>query len=55
MDKHTEVQFDHDAYKEYNELQDLVAQGKKAKKKPTYERLLFSINTAIHNIKANPH
>jgi len=36
-------------------LQDFVAQGKKAKKKPTYEQLLSSINTAISNIKANPY
>ena len=55
MDKYIEIRFDEEAYQEYEELQDLVAQGKRAKKKPTYEQLLSSINTAIRNIKANPH
>ena len=32
-----------------------MAQGKRANKKPTYEQLLSSINTAISNIKANPY
>jgi aromatic ring-opening dioxygenase LigB subunit len=54
MDKQVLVQFDKEAYKEYEELQKLVVQGKKAKKKPTYEQLLSSINTAIRNLKANP-
>ena len=27
----------------------------KARSKPTYEQLLSSINTALKNIKANPH
>ena len=55
MNKEVVVQFDKDAYREYRELQDFVAQGKKAKKRPTYEQLLSSINTAISNIKANPY
>lgn len=55
MSKEVEVKFDKEAYCEYQELQALVAQGKKAKKKPTYEQLLRSINTALSNIKANPH
>ena len=55
MNKEVVVQFDKEAYHEYRELQDFVAQGKKAKKKPTYEQLLSSINTAISNIKANPY
>ena len=49
------IQFDSDAYKEYQELQDFVAKDKSAKKPPTYEQLLTSINTAIRNIKANPY
>ncbi|MBI2130999.1 hypothetical protein HYU10_04485, partial [Candidatus Woesearchaeota archaeon] len=52
MNKEVVVQFDKEAYHEYQELQDFVAQGKKAKKKPTYEQLLSSINTALSNIKA---
>ncbi|MBI2108471.1 hypothetical protein HYX09_05510 [Candidatus Woesearchaeota archaeon] len=55
MNKEVVVQFDKEAYHEYQELQDFVAQGKKAKKKPTYEQLLSSINTALSNIKANPY
>lgn len=55
MTKEVVIEFDKDAYKEYKELQELVTQGKKAKKKPTYEQLLTSINTAIGNIKANPY
>ena len=55
MDKPVEVKFDPDAYKEYQELQDLVFKGKLAKKPPTYEQLLSSINSAIKNIRANPY
>ena len=55
MNKEVVIEFDKDAYKEYQELQELVSQGKKAKKKPTYEQLLSSINAAIGNIKANPY
>ena len=55
MNKEVVVQFDIEAYHEYMELQDFVAQGKKARKMPTYEKLLSSINTAIRNIKSNPY
>ncbi|MBS3132444.1 hypothetical protein J4212_08480 [Candidatus Woesearchaeota archaeon] len=55
MNKEVVVQFDIEAYHEYMELQDFVAQGKKARKMPTYEQLLSSINTAIRNIKSNPY
>ena len=55
MKKEIVVQFDKDAHEEYEELQESVAEGKKARKKPTYEQLLSSINSAIKNIKANPH
>lgn len=55
MHKEVEVKFDEDAYKEYEELQEFVAKGKSSKKKPTYEQLLTSINTAIRNLKANPY
>ena len=55
MNKEVIIEFDAEAYKEYRELQELVSQGKIAKKKPTYEQLLSSINTAIGNIKANPY
>ncbi len=55
MKKEVAVEFDKEAYKEYRELQDLVAQGKRAKQKPTYEQLLSSINTSLRNIKANPY
>ena len=53
MKKPIIVQFDKDAYHEYEELQELVAKGEKARKKPTYEQLLSSINAAIGNIKAD--
>ena len=54
MDKEVVVQFDSDAYKEYTELQQVVAEGKHSATHPTNEQLLSSINTAIRNIKANP-
>lgn len=54
MNKEVVVQFDIDAYNEYTELQNAVAQGKHSAKHPTNEQLLSSINTAIRNIKANP-
>lgn len=55
MNKEVVVQFDADAYKEYTELQEAVAQGRHSTTKPTYEQLLTSINNAIRNIKANPY
>jgi len=55
MDKDVEVQFDEDAYREYEKLQGVVSQGKSSRKKPTYAQLLSSINTALRNIKADPH
>lgn len=53
MNKEVEIRFDAEAYKEYEELQELVAGKKTAKKKPTYAQLLSSINNAIKNIKAD--
>lgn len=53
MEKPTIIQFDEEAYREYQKLQKAVLEGKKAKKKPTYEQLLTSINTALKNIKAD--
>ncbi|MDP2909145.1 MAG: hypothetical protein Q8N77_05045 [Nanoarchaeota archaeon] len=53
MEKPTIVKFDREAYKEYQELQKFVLEGKRAKKKPTYEQLLYSINNALKNIKAD--
>jgi aromatic ring-opening dioxygenase LigB subunit len=53
--KPTEVQFDEEAYNEYQALQDKVVANKKARGQPTYEQLLSSINNAIKNLKANPH
>ena len=50
-----EVQFDKLAYESYCKLQQCVADNKKTKKKPTYEQLLSSINTAIRNLKVNPY
>ncbi len=47
--KPVEVQFDDEAYKEYLSLQDFVTKGRRAKKKPTYDQLLSSINTAPSN------
>ena len=55
MEKPVEIKFDPDAYKEYQELQELVSTGKSAKKLPNYEQLLSSINTSLANIKANPY
>ena len=53
MKKEIEVKFSEEAYKEYKVLQESVAEGKQAKKKPTYEQLLTSINNALRNIKAD--
>ena len=53
MQKPVIVKFDELAYKEYQELQKAVVEGKKTKSKPTYEQLLTSINNALRNIKAN--
>jgi len=47
------IKFDEEAYKEYQNLQRNVLEGKKAKKKPTYEQLLSSINNALKNIKVD--
>lgn len=55
MNKDVVVQFDKEAYEEYKKLQHSVKEGKKARKKPTYEQLLSSVNIAIRNIKANSH
>ena len=55
MDKKVLVQFDKEAYQEYQELQKAVAESRKSKKHPTYEQLLSSINNAINNLKANPY
>ncbi|MFH0978807.1 MAG: hypothetical protein V1837_05900 [Candidatus Woesearchaeota archaeon] len=54
MDKEVIIRFDEDAFKEYKELQDLVAKEISSTKKPTYSQLLSSINIALRNIKANP-
>ncbi len=53
MKKPIVVQFDEEAYKEYQDLQEAVAEGRKSNKKPTYEQLLNSINNALRNIKAD--
>ena len=53
MEKPTIIQFDEEAYREYQKLQKDVLDGKKAKQKPTYEQLLSSINNALKNIKAD--
>ncbi len=55
MKKEIVIEFDKQAYHEYQELQSFVAKGEKSKKKPTYEQLLSSINTALNNIKADPY
>ncbi len=54
MDKEVIVKFDQEAYHEYKELQEFVAKGEIARKKPTYSQLLSSINNALRNIKSNP-
>ena len=53
MEKPVEIKFDEGAYKEYQKLQEYVSEGERAKKKPTYEQLLSSINNALRNIKAD--
>lgn len=53
MNKPIIIQFDEKANQEYLELQRLVAEGIKAKKEPTYEQLLTSVNNALRNIKAD--
>ncbi|MBD3313009.1 hypothetical protein GF345_01045 [Candidatus Woesearchaeota archaeon] len=55
MDKEVSVQFDEEAYKEYEELQQLVAERRKSSKKPTYSQLLSSINIVLRNIKVDPY
>lgn len=47
------VQWDVDAYKEFTHLQQAVIEGQKAKKPPSYEQLLSSINNAVQNLKTN--
>jgi hypothetical protein len=47
------VQWDADAYKEFTHLQQAVLEGQKAKKQPSYEQLLSSINNAIQNLKTD--
>ena len=54
MDKPVIIRFDEEAFREYKLLQEAVVQGKTAKRKPTYEQLLSSVNNALKNIKANP-
>ena len=51
--KETIIQFDENAYKEYEELKKSIVEKKKNKTKPTYEQLLTSINNALDNIKAD--
>jgi len=51
--KDTVIQFDEEAYKEYQKLKESVAEKKKSRTKPTYEQLLTSINNALDNIKAD--
>jgi len=41
MDKPVIIKFDKEAYREYEELQEAVSEGKKSKKKPTYYNLKF--------------
>ena len=53
MEKPIIIKFDEEAEKEYLKLQRAVAEGEKAKRKPTYEQLLTSINNALRNIKAD--
>ncbi len=53
MEKSVIIKFDKEAYKEYQNLQEKVSEGKKSKNKPTYEQLLDSINHALKNVKAN--
>ncbi len=55
MDKPVIIQFDAKAYQEYEELQNLVKEGKHAQKMPSYEQLLTSINNALRNIKLDHH
>lgn len=55
MNKDIEVRFDKEAYNEYVNLQEFILKGKLSKKNPSYEQLLSSINTAIRNLKINPH
>ena len=52
--KEISVQWDAEAHQEFRKLQQAVADGQKAVKRPTYEQLLSSINKAITNLKANP-
>ena len=53
MEKPVIIKFDMETFKEYQELKKAVLEGKKSKKKPTYEQLFNSIDNAIKNIKIN--
>jgi len=53
MNKSVIIKFDDEAYEEYQKLQQAVLEGKKSKKKPTYEQLLSSINNTLKNIKVD--
>lgn len=51
MDKIVVVRFDRDAYEKYKTFRKAVKEGKKSKKKPTYEQLLNSIDNAVLNMQ----
>jgi hypothetical protein len=53
--KEVMVQFDKEAYQEYKSLQELVAEGALARKKPTYAQLLSSIDRALMRLKEDPY
>lgn len=54
MNKEVIVQFDADAYNEFVELQESVANNRPSCSDPNYGQLLSSINNAIRNLKADP-
>ena len=49
------VKFDEDAFEEYCELQNKVAENKKSRVNPSYVQLLSSINNSIKNLKLDPY
>ena len=53
MEKPIRIKFDEKSYGEFQKLQKVVLEGRRARKKPNYEQLLASINNALKNIKAD--
>ncbi|MBT4174515.1 hypothetical protein HOC80_02895 [archaeon] len=54
MKKEVVISFDEEAEDKYQQLKNLIIQGKVSKKKPTYSQLLNSIDLVLENLRFNP-